>query len=202
VLRRADVILPADSASIATKPTLNYIQQQVEVLKFEKKTELNRLWPDLSIGYFSQTMQGTQDVNGMPRTFGKDDRFTGFQAGIAVPLWFVSYTSKAKAAGLQEEAARINAEYYSRLLTGNYRSLLSEFSKYKNSLDYFENQAIPEAGIIIDQTVKSYKAGAMDYLEYIMNLKRALQIRMNYLDALNSYNQTIINIEYITGKIY
>jgi cobalt-zinc-cadmium resistance protein CzcA len=42
----------------------------------------------------------------------------------------------------------------------------------------------------------------MDYLDYILSLNRSLAIRQNYLDALNSYNQTIINIEYITGKIF
>ncbi len=42
----------------------------------------------------------------------------------------------------------------------------------------------------------------MDYLDYVLNLNRALAIRQSYLDALNSYNQTIISIEYITGKIF
>ena len=42
----------------------------------------------------------------------------------------------------------------------------------------------------------------MDYLDYVLNLNRALDIKQNYLDALNNYNQTIINIEFITGKIY
>jgi heavy metal efflux system protein len=202
VLRRADMLLSADSAALDANPTLKYMEQQVEVSRLEKRTELNRLWPDLSIGYFSQTMQGSQEVDGLQQTFGNDDRFTGFQAGIAVPLWFGPYTARAKAAAIREEAAKVNAEYYSSLISGNYRSLLAEYSKYNTSLEYYEQQAIPEAGLIVGQAAKSYKAGAMDYLEYILNLNRALQIRLNYLDALNNYNQTIINIEYITGKIF
>ncbi len=158
--------------------------------------------PDLSIGYFSQTMQGTQDVNGMPQTFGAGDRFTGFQAGITIPLWFVPFTSKTKAAALKEQIARTNAEYYHESLSGNYNSLLEEYSKFNKSVEYYENQAVPEADLIIDQATRSYKAGAMDYLDYVLSLNRALDIKRNYLDALNSYNQTIINIEFITGKIY
>jgi cobalt-zinc-cadmium resistance protein CzcA len=42
----------------------------------------------------------------------------------------------------------------------------------------------------------------MDYLDYVLSLNRALSIRQNYLDALNNYNQTIVQLEYITGKIY
>jgi heavy metal efflux system protein len=61
---------------------------------------------------------------------------------------------------------------------------------------------VPEAEIIIDQASRSYKAGALDYLDYVLTLNRALTIRQNYLDALNSFNQTIISIEYVTGKIF
>jgi cobalt-zinc-cadmium resistance protein CzcA len=42
----------------------------------------------------------------------------------------------------------------------------------------------------------------MDYLDYVLSLDRALSIRQNYLDALNSYNQTIIEIEFLTGKTF
>jgi cobalt-zinc-cadmium resistance protein CzcA len=158
--------------------------------------------PDFTIGYFSQTMQGIQDVDGIPRTFGSGDRFSGIQAGIAIPLWFVPNSSRTKAARIKEEVAQTNAEYYSKSLSGSYHSLLGEYQKYSNSLDYYEKQAVPEADLIIDQATRSYKAGAMDYLDYILNLNRALGIRQNYLDALNNYNQILISIDFITGKIY
>jgi heavy metal efflux system protein len=200
-LRRIDYNTKTDSAALAGNPSVGYIKQQVEASRFEKKLERSRMMPDFSIGYFSQTMQSVQDVNGVPRIFGPGDRFTGIQAGIAIPLWFIPYTSKAKAAKLKEQVAQIDAEYYLKSLSGNYRSLLGEYTKYNNSVDYYEKQAIPEADIIIEQATRSYKAGAMDYLDYIIDLNRALSIKQSYLDALNNYNQTIINIEFIIGKI-
>ena len=117
-------------------------------------------------------------------------------------LWFTPYTSRAKAAKISENIARTDAEYYNKSITGNYRSLLDEFRKFSSSVDYYEKQAVPEADLIIDQATLSYKAGALDYLEYVLTLNRALAIRQNYLDALNNCNQTIISIEYITGKIF
>jgi cobalt-zinc-cadmium resistance protein CzcA len=202
VLRRMDYFPVADSSALTENPSVGYIQQQVEVLHFEKKLEHSRMMPDFSIGYFSQTMQGIQEVDGLPRTFGTGDRFTGIQAGIAIPLWFIPHTSKIKAAKLKQQVAQINAEYYSKSLSGNYRSLMGEYAKYRNSVDYYENQAIPEANIIIEQATRSYKAGAIDYTDYILNLSRALSMKQNYLDALNNYNQTIISIDFITGKIF
>ena len=202
VLHRADFYPITDSLALNGNPSVGYVKQQVEISRFEKKVEQSRLMPDFSIGYFSQTLKGTQEINGIPRTFGAGDRFTGIQAGISIPLWFVPYRAKTKAAELKTQVAQTNAEYYSKSLSGNYRSLLGEYSKFSNSVNYYEKQAIPEAALIIDQATRSYKAGAMDYPEYILNLSRALSIKQNYLDALNNYNQTIISIEYITGKIY
>lgn len=202
VLHRIDYLAIADSSALAGNPSAAFVNQQVEISRFEKKVERSRIMPDFTIGYFSQTLQGVQDVNGVPRTFGTGDRFTGIQAGIAIPLWFAPYTAKTKAAKIKEKVAQTNAEYYSKSLSGNYRSLMGEYAKYNNSVAYYEKQAIPEADIIIEQATRSYKAGAMDYLDYILNLSRALGIKQNYLDALNNYNQTIISIDFITGKIF
>ncbi|MFA5972208.1 MAG: CusA/CzcA family heavy metal efflux RND transporter [Lentimicrobiaceae bacterium] len=202
VLKRMVYIPVPDSMSVAQNPSLAYAQQQVEVSQAEKKLESSRIMPDLNLGFFSQTMIGTQDVNGMPRTFGPGDRLNGIQAGIAIPLWFAPYTAKAKAAAINENIARTNAEYYAKSLSGNYSATLAEYGKYLGSVDYYEQQAVPEAEIIIQQTTLSYKAGALDYLDYIVSLSRALSIKQNYLDALNNYNQTIINIEFITGKTF
>ena len=85
---------------------------------------------------------------------------------------------------------------------GNYQALLSEYGKFNNSVEFYETQAVPEADLIIEQATLSYKAGAMDYLDYILSLNRALSIKQNYLDALNGYNQTIISIDFITGKTF
>ena len=95
-------------------PSLGYIRQQVEVSHLEKKLERSQMLPDINVGYFSQTIIGTQEVNGTQRSFGGDYRFNGIQAGISVPLWFPSYTSRTKAAKINEQIARNDAEYFSR----------------------------------------------------------------------------------------
>ncbi len=194
------LLLLPDSLTITKNPSLGFIRQQVEVSGAEQKLEQSRALPDITLGYFSQTMRGTQDVNSIPRSFGPGDRFNGFQAGITIPLWYKPFSSKVKSAGIRQDLARTNAENYLKTLNSEYASLIDEYNKYSKSVGFYEKQAIPEADYIIEQSGRSYKAGALDYLEYILSLNRALSIRQNYLDALNNYMQTIINIEYITGK--
>ncbi len=188
--------------SLAENPSLGYSNQQVAVSRIEKQLEVSRSLPDFSVGYFSQTMKGEQEVNGVARSFSPGDRFNGIQAGIAIPLWYSPFAAKIKAAKLKEQVASTDAEQYSKTLESNYQSLIDQYQKYLKSIAYYEKQSIPEANLIIDQATQSYKAGALDYLDYVHSLGRALTIRQNYLDELNNCNQTVINLEYLSGKKY
>src|SRR5450759_50200 len=199
---RMDLALNFDSVSVEQNPFLSYIKQLVKVSQIAKKLERSQVLPDFNIGYFNQSIIGTQEVNGVPRNFAQSFRFTGVKAGVSVPLWFTPYSSRTKAAIITENIARTNAENFTKSIAGNFQSLIDEYNKYTSSVDYYEKQAVPEADLIIEQATRSYKAGALDYLDYVLTLNRALAIRQNYLEALNSYNQTIISIEYITGKIF
>jgi len=201
-LKRIEFVPAQDSLTVTQNPMLKLIRQEVEVSHREKKVEQSRLLPDFTVGYFSQTIQGTQDVNGIPRTFGNNYRFNGIQAGISIPLWVAPYASKIKAAGINENIARTNADNFHKSLTNNYEELLEEFRKNYATIDYYEKQALPEAQLIIEQSSRSYKAGEMNYQDFVLSLGRALTIKQNYLDALNNYNQTIIQIENISGKIF
>jgi cobalt-zinc-cadmium resistance protein CzcA len=202
VLPRLNFLFPSDTSVLETNPSVSYMQQQVEIARLEKKVERSHAMPDFTIGYFSQTMQGVQEIVGVPQTFGSADRFSGIQAGISIPIWITPYASKTKAARLNREIAKTNSQQFANTVKGNYHDLIGEFSKWNNIIDYYEQQAVPEANSIIEQSTLSYKNGAMDYIDYILNLNQALEIRQNYLEALNNLNQTIITIEYITGKIF
>jgi cobalt-zinc-cadmium resistance protein CzcA len=191
----------SDSAALLGNPSLAMYNQQAEIARMELKVEKAKVLPDLKVGYFSQSIIGNQEVNGELRTFSASDRFTGMQAGIAIPLWIFSHSSVIKASKINHRIAQTEAEYAKTALSGEFEGLMQEYNKYKSSIDYYEKQALPQTELIINQSTKSYKAGAMDYLEYIQSLSRALAIKSNYLDALNQYNQSIIALEYLMGKV-
>ena len=194
-------ILP-DSLSVEDNPMLGLYRNQVRIAEIDRKLQRSQMMPDFSVGYYSQTMIGSQDVNGVPRTFDASNRFNSFQAGISIPIWIVPYTARSKAAGLKQEAVQAELEDYSRSLVTSFSNLVDEYRKYSSSVRFYETEAVPEANMIIRQATLSYKAGALDYIDYITTLNRALAIRHNYLDAINSCNQAIISIEYITGKLF
>ncbi|MEI7661872.1 MAG: efflux RND transporter permease subunit, partial [Bacteroidota bacterium] len=191
ILTRLKLTVPTDSSLIWSNPSVSLLKNQLQLAELEKKVEVSRLAPDLTIGYFNQS---NKDISA-------GGRFTGFQAGISVPLLFSSRKGKIESARLNVKMARENLQFQSNAFTHALHIRIQEYEKYRQSLDYYENLALKQAQMIIDQAGKSYRAGAIDYMEYVQNLRQGLEIRENYLQTLNDYNQSVISIETLTNHL-
>jgi cobalt-zinc-cadmium resistance protein CzcA len=190
-LYKIDFVKLPDSSSIANNPSLAIMKQSIEVSKRETQLEKLQLLPDLSIGYFNQS---NKDLD-------NDARFTGVQVGVTIPILFFTQSSQIKAARINDLIAQNNYTYYNTTVKGELQTLLQEFLKLKTSLDYYTNSAIPQADLIIKQAGKGYLSGDIDYVEYVLNLDKALEIKSNYLVTLNDYDLSIISIDKLLGKI-
>ena len=65
---------------------------------------------------------------------------------------------------------------------------------------YYQTEGLPMAESIINAAQRSYKAGDIGYIEYTQNLKDAIKIKTDYLTALNNYNQTVIQLNYLLNR--
>nr|HPH46298.1 TolC family protein [Chryseolinea sp.] len=83
--------LDETNSSFDQNPSLALVSQNIEVSRRIKKLEVSRTLPDLSVGYFNQTLIGTQNVNGIDQYFGPSERFQGLQFGVFIPLWIGSH---------------------------------------------------------------------------------------------------------------
>ncbi len=188
----------SDSTQLANNPLLNYTNQQITIAQAEKSVENAKLLPGFSVGYFNQSLIGGSTSNGGIAT--ASNRFTGVQAGISLPLFYGSYKANIISAKLKEQMAETNANYYSNVIQGQYEQQLQQVLKFKGSLNYYTQKAVPQANLMINNAQKSFENGAIDYVEYFQNLNQALELKFNYLNTLNEYNQAIINLEYLVGQ--
>ncbi|WP_456458865.1 CusA/CzcA family heavy metal efflux RND transporter [Reichenbachiella sp.] len=190
-----------ESTDLSDNPTLAWFQQQIEVAKREKSLEKSRFMPDFSVGYFNQSLNGpNQDINGNPINYTSSDRFTGFQIGIAIPIFGAkSNLSGIKASELKMQESQAQLKVVTNELEGKLKSLIQQFKKNQNSLKYYQVNVLPQADLILTQAQKGFESGAIGYVEYTQGLSRSLDVRFNYLNLLNQYNQVVIQIEFISG---
>ena len=197
---KKELKLTLDTAIVANNPNLGLLTNLITIREKEKSVNKAQFLPDFSIGYFNQSLIGTYNVNGSDQFFGSSQRFTGVQATISIPIFAGADLARIKAAKLNQQRAETEASYYQTALLGEYERVVQDYLKYKYSIETYETNALPQAELILSNATKSFEGGAIDYVEYIQGLNNGLEIKNNYLNILNQYNQSIIAIEYLAGK--
>lgn len=186
--------------SITANPIIEYLQQEAVVSKSVTAVEKNKMLPELILGYSGQTYKGLQTINGVERTYTGKDRFSFFQIGVAIPIFPGGYRSKINASKINQEIASAEVELNKTNLNGRIKELRQQETKFKNSLNYYQSQAIPQSELIIKNSEKSFKSGDISYTQYLQNLTLSTDIHSEYLETLYNFNKVVISIESITGN--
>ncbi len=182
-------------------PLLTFNQQQVEIAKKTIGLEKARLLPELTLGYFNQSLIGTQLINGQERIFDGSKRFQGFFLGLNIPLWSRPQNARIQAAKVQETLNATNFEFSQRAIKTQYAQAVQDYVKFQTNLAYYENSALATAKLLLDQAGKAYQTGEISYVEYTQALSQSLITQANYLETINGYNQAINKIEFLLGNL-
>lgn len=198
-LRMIESSLMVDTTLLASNPALAFSRQQIEVARNEKKVQTAKAGPDLLLGYFNQTLIGAVDPES-GATANNSQRFSGFQVGVSIPLWFAPHAGRVKAAEYNRKAAESNYASEKLKMLSVLEQASQEFVKNKASLQYYQSSALPNADLILKQSQAGFRGGEIGYTEYLLGLRNAITIRENYLRTLHDYNQSIIYIEFLSGN--
>jgi cobalt-zinc-cadmium resistance protein CzcA len=179
----------ADTAALSpeSNPTLGLLRQQIAVSQLQVRVEQLRRLPDLRAGYFQQTIR---------------PEFTALrvaQLGVAVPLLGGAGRARVAAARLGEQVAQGQLAYTTSQLSTQLSTLRRQLRRAQASLDYYQRTALPQARLIIVTAEKSFRAGDIDYVTYVVNTEPAWQIQTNYLDQVQRYNELVVSVQALTG---
>lgn len=189
-----------DTAYLDHHPLLTYSKQQIKVAEVGRTVEKNRLLPDISLGYFNQTLIGSQNINGTEQYFGSDKRFTGFSVGIALPLWFRPQQGKIQAAAMESKIAQTEYKNTRNILRTSLNQFVQQYKQARTSFDYYQQQGLQQADVQLQTAEKAYRAGEIGYVEYLQGITQAINIKEQHLIAFNRLNQIIIQINFISGE--
>jgi cobalt-zinc-cadmium resistance protein CzcA len=198
------VALPAlevlDSTFIAQNPNLKMALQEVNVAQANQKLEKSTLLPDITAGYFIQSLTGNQEANGQTVYYDGSPRFQGFSIGISVPIFAGSSVSKIQASKTNIKIQQNNADYLKLQLSSQFQQQLQQLNTFQSLVDYYKSTALPNADLITKNAGKAYQNGDVSYFEYVQALETSLGIRTNYITAVNNFNQTVINLQFLVNQ--
>src|SRR3989304_1714458 len=183
---KQSISINTDTSAIKQNPLLAYYNQKISLANSQFSLEKNKFLPDFSVGYFNQSLD---NVKG----------FQGFQFGIGIPIFFWGQQGRVQSAKIQTQIVQSDYENYQNTLKTLFNQQLQEYQKFSDLLNYYKSTGLKQADEILKVSQLSYSKGEIGYVEYIQSITQAISIKSEYLNSLNQYNQTIININYLTG---
>lgn len=188
----------ADSSAVSGNPYLELARQKIDLAEATRKVEQAARYPDLSAGYFIQSLTGSQDLDGTPRYYDNGLRFQGFTLGVSIPVFAGSSTARVQAARLAVERDKAQADYLQAELRTRLADEKQQLETASSLIAYYRDTAVPNANKITANATKAYLNGDISYVEYVQGLDTANGILLNYAEAIRQYNQAVINIHYLT----
>ncbi|MDA0195725.1 MAG: CusA/CzcA family heavy metal efflux RND transporter [Bacteroidetes bacterium] len=179
-------MLLVDQFDTSAHPGIKYYEVIQNLSRQSLGLEKQRLLPDLQFSYF----QGTN--NGMNAR-----RYRGFEAVLAIPLWFGADKARINAAKIGMIVTGNEFENYRIGLESKYQSLQSDLRKYKEAIDYYNTTGKTLSQELITHGVNAFQNGEIDFLQYVLLLESAKDIEIRYLEDLHNYNKTVLEANHL-----
>ncbi|AJR02688.1 CusA/CzcA family heavy metal efflux RND transporter [Siansivirga zeaxanthinifaciens] len=177
--------LELQTMSLESNLGLLYFEDSKSYYKALNQQEKQNLLPDLNVEYF----QGTNS--------GLSGNIKGYQLGVKIPLFFSGNVSKIKASNIAKDVIEAEQQDYKVKLHSEYSSLLAKLQQQEEALNYYETQGNKLSEEIIKTAERTFKEGEIDFFQYLQSIETATHIKLDYLNTMNAYNQTVIAINYL-----
>lgn len=165
---------------------MKYSKNTIELAQAKRQQETQQLLPDISLNYFRGTNSATQGS------------LNGYVAGLNIPLLFGGTASRIKASKIAEKIAVEQSKEYQVQLNAHYQELQAQYKKFSKALDYYETEGSELSEEILKTANLSFRNGEIDFFQYIQSIENAYEIQLDRLENLNQYNQTVIQLNYIS----
>ncbi len=188
--------IPTDQI-LESNPQLKVLRQQKEIASTTTQLEIARKLPDLTVAFSNGSIQG---IGADDIYYKKSNRFNALQLGLGVPIFLGAQKAKINASKTMEFMSENNFQAAAQQLTNDYKIQLQEFEKNKETIEYYENKALPNAEKIKDAANLQYSTGEINYLTWANLIQNAIAIESEYVDAVYEMNRNIIQLQYLAAK--
>ncbi|MBU3679724.1 MAG: CusA/CzcA family heavy metal efflux RND transporter [Candidatus Kapabacteria bacterium] len=193
--------LPAELDSI-TSPLIAVLEQQLRVAEQASSAASAQFWPDITLGYFNQTLIGTPlpQVNAPPLVASGSNRFEGFMVGLSVPLWFMPTDARSRQATIDRRIAEQRLQQGARTIAHEMRMLQSSITSQRQLLGVYSKGALRDATLLLEQTQRAYELGQASWTEVSMAFRQVLDVQLAEIDARMGLAELLSDYEFLSGQ--
>lgn len=172
------------------------MDQSLNTLKEEQKTQRALSLPDIQFGYFNQTLVGNVPLTGgIP--FTAADRFHGGNIGLSLPLLTRSYAQRNKWLTIEQGRVQFEIKSWSRDVASDWNSFRLEYDEYLTEYNSLKEQIKQILSGIEQVSNIQLEQGEMDHLTWLTLKRNAFKMSSSELDMMHQLNILSLKIKYI-----
>lgn len=178
-----------DVTDFSGHPEIKWQQQNVALADAEVRVSKQKGMPSFEGRFFSQ------------RLYGVSPGLSGFSVSVGIPVFGRSiYKNNIKAAELEKDYQQSVTDHNILSINSAYLQTMQQLEKNNDLISYYQQTGLTQAEAIIKAANLSYRSGEISFAELSQFLTQAIDIQRNYLDVLNDYNQSAIQLNYFIKR--
>ncbi|MFY0254077.1 CusA/CzcA family heavy metal efflux RND transporter [Chitinophaga sp. 30R24] len=190
--------LPDTSLPVQT-PQVLLKQQEVQLGVLEKKLEQSRLLPSFNAGYNNMSIIGYQRIGDQEKYFGGSSRFSSFSIGVGIPVFTIGQRARIQASNVLLEQRRLELVATRQQLSAELYQAIKTYTHHRELVRAYRSILLNNAATIIDGANKRLRGGDTGYLEWVILVNQAMEIRSSYFTVVEQLNQSAFTVEKLSG---
>lgn len=188
-----------DTGAIAQTPAIALQQQQVLRSEQEHRLEKTRLLPGFSLGYNNMSIIGYQRVGTEEKYFDGSSRFSSVSVGVGIPLMSGAQRSRIKASGVLVRQKQQELEATRQQLGTELLNAIRTYTRNRELAATYRAVLLKNATTVISAANKRLNSGEIGYLEWVILINQALEMRSSYFTLVEQLNRSAFAVERLGG---
>lgn len=205
LIQSKEILMPNySSVKIENQSYSDFVSNHLQLQMIEKEKSANEaaikvekaaLIPEITVGYFSMTMQGmgADDV-----LYGSGTRFQSFQLNLGIPVFNGANKARREAYKINSTILSNQSELQKKLVENTWQSFENKRNNDLLVLKNYEENVLPGAKSMISTANNQIFKGEINFMEWSWIMNQALESRLDYLEKVKSYNDASIQVLYQT----
>ncbi|ODM52591.1 transporter [Elizabethkingia meningoseptica] len=169
-------------------PYVETLKQEQEVQKAKTLEAKARISPNISLGYNNTSLIGNQ---GDGAYNDGSRRFHSAVIGVGLPLFNKAQKLAIEAQRVNEKIAENNYQQALNNLNMQYKQYTIQYHNALKETDYFQHDGLKNAEVILKTANLQFYNGEINYLDYVLLVNQALDIRNRGIDSVKKLNDAV-----------
>lgn len=178
-----ETAMSSDTSRYSDQIMADYYNDLSALKSISVKSRSAAFFPQVSLGLIRQNIDANPGL-------------WAWQVGLAFPVWLPSKIAGTKQARIEAQMAENNYVYQLKQINMAIENLVLELNRTFKEILFYDHYALVQANQLSQRARLQFENEEIEYIEFVRQLEAAASVRLEYLDAMNRYNQTAIQLEF------